>query len=194
MLVYIYRNLLNNKVYVGKTAFSLRKRHNEHLAMARYRDKNYFHNALRKHGEKSFERCVVSYASSPEELDKMEAYFIRRYRANEPGHGYNLTLGGDGCIPNETVRAKLRAARKGKPSPSKGKKWSAESRRRKSESLKGKPPANIASGPLSAGHKRNISKGLKGKAKPAGFGDKIRQSRLGTKLVIVNGKRRFVKQ
>jgi group I intron endonuclease len=191
-LVYIYRNRLDNKVYVGKTAFSLKKRHNEHLAMARYRDKNYFHNALRKHGEKNFEHCVVSYASSPEELDRMEAYFIRRYRANEPGHGCNLTFGGDGCVPTEAVRAKLRAARKGKPSPAKGKKWPAESRRRKSESLKGKRPSNMGDFDEEK-RRKNISKALKGKAKPVGFGDKVRRSRLGTRLVIVDGKRRFVR-
>jgi len=143
MLVYIYRNLLNNKVYVGKTVHSLRRRHSEHLRTMRYGDKNYFHNALRKHGEKNFERCVISYASSPEELDRMESYFIQRYRANEPGHGYNLTLGGDGGVPTEAVRAKLRAARKGRPSPSKGKKWSLESRRRKSAAMKGKRTPNL---------------------------------------------------
>jgi group I intron endonuclease len=114
MLVYIYRNRINNKVYVGKTAFSLRKRHNEHLGMVRYGDKNYFHNALRKYGEENFERCIISYALSSEELDKMEIHFIQHYRANEPGYGYNLTLGGDGGVPTEAVRAKLRAARKGR--------------------------------------------------------------------------------
>jgi group I intron endonuclease len=193
MLIYIYRNRLNDKVYIGKTAFSLKKRHSEHLSDVRYGSKTYFHNALRKNGEANFDLCAVSSASSPEELDKLEVHFIQHYRANDPKYGYNLTSGGDGGIPTDAVRAKLRAVRKGRTSPAKGKKWSAESRKRKSESLQGRPPSNITVAPLTAKHKGNISKELKGKKKPAAFADKIRQSRQGTKLVVVDGKRRFVK-
>jgi group I intron endonuclease len=137
MLVYIYRNTVNQKVYVGKTAFALRKRHLEHLAMVRYGDNSYFHNALRKNGPEIFEVCVVTFARSDEEASELEKMFIERYRATDPKYGYNLTAGGDGLIPSEVTRGKLRAARIGKPSPAKGKRWSAESKQRASESHTG---------------------------------------------------------
>ena len=139
MLVYIYRNTINQKIYVGKTAFNLRKRHLEHLAQVRAGDDSYFHRALRKYGPEKFDLCLVTFARSDEEAAELEKVFIQRYRATDSKFGYNLTLGGDGLVPSEATRIKLRAARRGKPSPAKGKHWSTEARQRASRSHTGVP-------------------------------------------------------
>jgi group I intron endonuclease len=140
MLVYAYWHKATNKIYIGKTTFSLRKRHLEHLAMARHGDDSYFHRALRKHGENAFHLSPISYAQTEEELNEMEKYFILRHRATESGIGYNLTFGGDGNLPTQAVRDLLSKKRKGRPSPMKGKRWPEASRKQKSAAMKGHAP------------------------------------------------------
>jgi group I intron endonuclease len=140
MLVYIYLNLINSKVYVGQTKHTLDWRHKVHMGDARGHSAALFHKALRKYGEKNFVRAVLSYASSQAELDEMEKHFIQKFRANERNTGYNCAPGGLGGGPGRLspeTKEKMRQAHLGKPSAMKGKKHSLATRRNFSQQRKG---------------------------------------------------------
>ncbi len=124
MTVYLVTNLINGKIYVGKTVGLLADRIKIHLWFARTRPVGAFHHAVRKYGWENFTVAELASANSKEELLKLEIYYIASLRANVPGVGYNLTSGGDGhpgYSPSVVTRAKISAANKGR-------KHSAESR------------------------------------------------------------------
>ncbi len=73
--IYIIRNKVNTKVYVGQTTVSIKLRFQNHLSAARH-DKDYvIGKAIRKYGEQNFyiellEECLSS------ELNEREMYWI----------------------------------------------------------------------------------------------------------------------
>lgn len=97
---YIYKitNLINNKVYIGKTEISILGRWKDHCKAAENpSDKDYdlyFHRAIRKYGKDNFTIEEIDTSEDSEELKKKEKYWIAYYNSYEKG--YNSTLGGDG--------------------------------------------------------------------------------------------------
>lgn len=94
---YIYKitNDINQKIYIGKTDFSIEKRFKEHCKDA-FRDKNEkrpLYSAMRKYGVENFHIELVEECPQ-EEVDKKEIYWIGFYKSFS--NGYNATLGGDG--------------------------------------------------------------------------------------------------
>lgn len=99
MVIYLIRNRVNEKVYIGKTKRSLQARWTVHLKSAKRGDKQTLYAAIRKYGVESFDVCLLSgYAESIEDLNSQERYFIAKYQSYPPslGFGYNMTAGGDG--------------------------------------------------------------------------------------------------
>lgn len=96
---YVYKitNLINNKIYIGKTEREIDCRWNEHKSKARKNHNSYLYNAMRKYGEQNF---II------EELEKVELeflsdrekYWIEFFKSNNKDIGYNLTKGGDGNL------------------------------------------------------------------------------------------------
>ena len=92
---YIYKitNDINDKVYIGKTEFSIEKRFKEHCrdAFKERNEKRPLYNAMQKYGIEHF--CIeeIEKTDKPEER---EQYWIQYY--NSFKYGYNATLGGDG--------------------------------------------------------------------------------------------------
>lgn len=94
---YIYKitNDINDKVYIGKTAFSIEKRFKEHCDDA-FRDRNEkrpLYSAMRKYGIEHFQIQEIEQCDDLAAADR-EAYWIGVYKAYQTG--YNATLGGDG--------------------------------------------------------------------------------------------------
>lgn len=94
-MAYIYKitNDINDKVYIGKTEFSIEKRFKEHCndsKRERY-EKRPLYNAMNKYGIEHFHIEMVEETDTPEER---EVYWINYYNSYE--NGYNATLGGDG--------------------------------------------------------------------------------------------------
>ena len=119
--VYKYTNKINGKVYIGKTA-NLRRRLWEHENTTKTKD-TAFGRALKKYGYNNFELDILIKIKRIKDkqklntiLDNLERYYIKKY--NSYHFGYNLTRGGDGSI---------------------GITQSAETRRKKSVSMKNKP-------------------------------------------------------
>lgn len=97
MIVYLIRNRINGKVYVGKTAGRLAARWARHLYSARQGEHWHISCAIRKYGEQNFIVFpLVENVRTRAELSEIERKFITAFGSTDPARGYNLTLGGDG--------------------------------------------------------------------------------------------------
>ena len=94
-MAYIYQivNDINDRVYVGKTYFSLEKRFKEHCKDVFKRDfeKRPLYSAMKKYGVEHFHIELLEETDNPEEREK---YWIEQKHSYE--NGYNATRGGDG--------------------------------------------------------------------------------------------------
>ena len=118
MLIYLIRNRINGKIYIGKTAQKLEVRWKQHIRDSRHKT-THFYLALRKYGPTAFELSLLSsFAESQQQLNEQEIYFIAKYRANDRAIGYNTTQGGDGVMAGRHLsfdhRAKIGLGHKGK--------------------------------------------------------------------------------
>lgn len=144
-IIYLARNKLNGKCYVGKTHKSLeegKKRHQYDAENNRYA--SLLHNALRKYGKDAFEwKVLCEYDGSDNGLGELEKYYVILHDSFKKG--YNLTKGADGSngwIPSLETRKKrsesLKGKCKGKKHYNYGKHLSDEHKRKLSEAFTGK--------------------------------------------------------
>ena len=94
---YIYKiiNKTNQKIYIGKTLYSIEKRFKEHLKdsnRTEYQDRPLY-KAIKKYGTENFSIELVEIAPV-EILSEREIYWIKYY--NSYHYGYNATQGGEG--------------------------------------------------------------------------------------------------
>lgn len=90
--IYIIKNTINNKVYIGQTKVSVEIRWKEHLRHAAYGDQ-VINRAMKKHGKENFfievlEECKI------EDLDNREIYYISNFDSTNKSKGYNVSIGG----------------------------------------------------------------------------------------------------
>lgn len=122
--IYVFRNKINKKIYIGKTTELFKLRFNEHKYNAFTKlTKTYFYNALRKYGWDEFDKFVIyqtDYNNSKKEIDKIicekEKFYINLFRTDCSDFGYNLTSGGDGVCGykfSEETKAQMSKARSG---------------------------------------------------------------------------------
>ena len=95
MIIYLVTNLINQMKYVGQTIRTLKQRKSSHLSSSKKGSTYYLHRAIRKYGAENFKWEVIYNASSEEELNEKETFFIKEYNTNSQD-GYNLTEGGRG--------------------------------------------------------------------------------------------------
>lgn len=90
MWIYKITNIQNNKVYIGQTIRPVEQRIHRHIndALNNILD-THFARAIRKYGKESFIIEVIDTASSQEELNQKEQYWIRFY--DSVNKGYNET-------------------------------------------------------------------------------------------------------
>lgn len=98
-LIYLVTNKINNKVYVGLTSTSLKKRWSRHCKKAKYKCKNnngnYFQRAIVKYGKNSWDFKILETCDSLEEAEVAETKWIAHFNSNQKEFGYNLTIGGN---------------------------------------------------------------------------------------------------
>lgn len=87
----------SKKVYIGQTIHKLERRIHSHIYTSKKSNQLYFHKALRKYDLSKIVFEEIDKASSKEELNKKEIYWIEYYKSNDSRFGYNLTKGGDGA-------------------------------------------------------------------------------------------------
>ena len=94
-MAYIYKitNDINNKIYVGKTEFSIEKRFQEHCRDSRKErcEKRPLYKAMQKYGIEHFHIELLEETNNPEEREKYWINALHSYH-----YGYNATQGGDG--------------------------------------------------------------------------------------------------
>lgn len=99
MIGYIYRiwNDINNKSYIGKTAYSIEQRWKEHCQDYKKKrcEKRPLYSAMNKYGLEHFHIELIEECSLSELADR-EIYWIGFYHTYSDG--YNATKGGDGKI------------------------------------------------------------------------------------------------
>ena len=88
--IYLIKNKINDKKYVGKTYLTIQKRWGEHCRDSKRFDRPLYR-AIRKYGIENFSIKELEYCGNLEEREK---YWISFY--NSYHNGYNATLGGDG--------------------------------------------------------------------------------------------------
>lgn len=92
--IYCIKNSINNKVYIGKTIYTINQRFKEHIRDAynhKYNSK--LHRAILKYGEENFYPVIIEECSD-EEMSKKEKYYIQLYDSVK--NGYNISYGGEG--------------------------------------------------------------------------------------------------
>lgn len=111
MIVYTATNTENGKSYVGQTSQTLRRRFYKHSYDAKNGSDALFHRAIRKYGLNKFDIQQVFETSKRDSLNNTEKLWVILLQAYNPIFGYNLTAGGEGGLPTEEVREKMRQAK-----------------------------------------------------------------------------------
>jgi len=94
VIIYRATNFLNGKVYIGQTKRNLEERKKEHLAEAKRGSGKSFHRAIRESGAENFKWEVMCTASSPQQLDLLETFYIYSARKQKI-ICYNKASGGN---------------------------------------------------------------------------------------------------
>ena len=104
--IYLIRNNITRKLYIGKTIQDVKKRWKEHIAASfnsQHKDYNsHFHRAIRKYGKDNWTIYTIKICSSSNLnmlnsiLNRAEIYYISQFDTYH--NGYNSTKGGDGVI------------------------------------------------------------------------------------------------
>ena len=151
--VYEHINRANGKRYIGITCQDARRRWRPDGSG--YKGNPFFWNAIQKYGWDNFDHIIIKQGLTKDEACQMEKDLIERYHSNDLIHGYNLSDGGEYNTMPQVTRERLSRERKGKNcgannpnygnhklagknNPNYGKHLSEETRRKISESRKGK--------------------------------------------------------
>jgi len=87
MIVYLIRNNVNGKIYVGKEVT---------VKSYYYGSGKLIKAAIRKYGKDNFTKEVLEECSTLEELESREKYYIEHYKCRDVKVGYNIATGGTG--------------------------------------------------------------------------------------------------
>lgn len=166
--VYLIRNTITGKVYVGQTSnFKIRWRNHKTELRRGAHGNRYIQRAWNKYGEGAFEFSVLQVC--PENLlNLVEEHYIHLYGSFDRDKGYNLITEIRGRkIFSADVRAKLRAARKGWV-------WSDEAKAKMSDSARKRAPVTASTrikmsisarnkAPMSQETRNKLSQALQGR-------------------------------
>jgi len=130
-IIYKVTNLVNGKIYIGKTVFSLKARRTRHISDSKINSCKFaFHKALLKYGKDCFIWEVLESVIFHDLLFDLEKFYIKKFNCKIP-NGYNMTDGGEGVAGYKCSAEHIRKTRRT------GSHHSVETRRKMSESHKG---------------------------------------------------------
>lgn len=153
--IYLIRNTVNGKCYVGLTTRHSHQRIHNHLSGHGNR---LIYNDVQKYGKDAFEYKILHEGVTPELLPQFEVQAIEEYNAFHP-NGYNLQTGGSrGYVASEESLTRMSDSLRGRNAPNKGIPHSAETRKKISRKAKGR-----SRGPHSEKTKQKIAMGNTGK-------------------------------
>jgi group I intron endonuclease len=178
MIIYITKNLINGKIYIGKDT----KNNPDYLGSGRLIIK-----ALKKYGKENFIKETIDFSESLDDLNEKEKYWIKFYNCKPP-FGYNITDGGEGTLGftfTEEQKRKIGDLQRGRKSPEHSKRMKdnnpakredvrkkisenncnkrSDVRDRKSKAMKGKSKEYLKGKSRSEETKKKIGDALRGK-------------------------------
>lgn len=89
--IYMTTNLVNGMKYIGKCEYARLNGWEDYLGSGKI-----LKQAIKKYGKDNFHRDILIEATTAEELDKLEQYYIGLYDACNSNEFYNIATGGDG--------------------------------------------------------------------------------------------------
>lgn len=114
--IYIIKNKINNKVYIGQTIRTIGERWAGHRCdCLSGRKDTALYNAMKKYGIDNFYIELIEEDIPYEVLDKKEIEYIKKYNSVSP-NGYNISLGGQ-SYKTEEERSLMRERVLGKNNP-----------------------------------------------------------------------------
>jgi group I intron endonuclease len=111
--IYLIRNQVNQKVYVGLTTTSLAERWAAHKSEARRGAPDHKYRAMRQYGIENFTIDALEYVPV-EQLSLAESKWIAHFDSTNPDKGYNKTHGGERPVFSAETRTKISASLKGR--------------------------------------------------------------------------------
>lgn len=91
-IIYMHKNKINNKIYIGLTKQSLERRSRNGKG---YLSSSYFYNAIQKYGWNNFEHIILEENLTLDEAKEKEKYYIQKYNSTDRSIGYNIKDGGE---------------------------------------------------------------------------------------------------
>lgn len=91
--IYMHKNLINNKIYIGMTNDVKRRWRNGGIE---YHSCVRFYQAIKKYGFDSFAHIILKDNLTKDQAYKLEKHCIKLYRSNDKEIGYNISEGGNG--------------------------------------------------------------------------------------------------
>jgi len=153
MIIYITKNLVNNKKYIGKDSLN----NPGYLGSGALLLKD-----IKKYGKENFKKEILEYCTK-ENLGKREEYWIDYFNAVKSNDFYNIRSQTSGWYNKDLNEEKYNHVVNKIGDSNRGKKRSQETKNK----IKNNKERNL-----------KISKANKGKFKPEGFGDKISNIKL----------------
>ena len=108
--IYIHRNKINNKAYIGQTCLNVRARWENGNG---YRNNKYLYRAIEKYGWDNFEHIIWAENLTLEEANSVEELLIALFNTTNNSYGYNLRAGGNNSRMHESSKRKISEACKG---------------------------------------------------------------------------------
>lgn len=157
-IIYLLRNKINGKMYVGQTTVGLKHRMKVYLSRIK-NPKCLIELKIKEYGWENFEKYILDVCyTNQSDLNILECFYIDKFNSKvENGCGYNVREGGSNGKLSELSKQKLKGPRPhiaGKNNPNFGNKYSKESREKIS-----KNHANVSGN-------KNPMYGAKGKNNP----------------------------
>ncbi len=94
MIVYMLKNKVNEKIYIGQTVRSFNKRYYPNNWIGCINSNGYLKNSIKKYGQENFQVKILEHSlKTDDELDYWEKFYIKEYNSQYP-NGYNFDSGG----------------------------------------------------------------------------------------------------
>lgn len=93
-IVYLHKNKINNKVYIGQTSKTLEERAQKGFG---YQKCPYFYHAIKEYGWNNFDHIILEENLTSDEADEKEKFWIDLFDSTNRKKGYNILKGGKKC-------------------------------------------------------------------------------------------------
>lgn len=113
MFIYLIKNNINGKVYIGKTEYEVEKRWKKHLEAVKRKVNRYLYNAMNKYGVDNFSIKAIDICDDKEKLCEREKFWIKFYKSIDKNFGYNMQEGGIGGRQSQEIIERIRMKKKG---------------------------------------------------------------------------------